>query len=229
MNNKIKVIIFDMAGTTVKDNGGIVNEAFRSAFGRTESIPTPEQVNAVMGMAKPEAIFKILGMMGVPQDQGTIKRVHNNFVEIMIDFYENDPSVGEVERTSEVFRKLNELGIKVALNTGFSRNIAETIVNRLGWIKDGLVHELVCSDDVVRGRPHPDMIFEIIKRFNIPDTSCVMKVGDTPSDLEEGLNASCGLVVCVTNGSHSRKQLEAHPNASKVYLFDSLSDILNLL
>ena len=40
----------------------------------------------------------------------------------------------------------------------------------------------------------------------------VAKVGDTPSDLEEGAAARCGLIVGVTNGSHTTDQLKRHPH-----------------
>ena len=53
----------------------------------------------------------------------------------------------------------------------------------------------------------------------------VVKVGDTPSDLEEGLAASCGLVVGVTHGTHTREQL-TRPGVEVV---DRLADILPLI
>ena len=46
----------------------------------------------------------------------------------------------------------------------------------------------------------------------VEDINTVIKVGDTPSDLEEGKSAGCGLVVGVTRGSHTRAELAQHPH-----------------
>jgi phosphoglycolate phosphatase-like HAD superfamily hydrolase len=67
----------------------------------------------------------------------------------------------------------------------------------------------VTSDEVPRGRPHPDMIRHLMKRLGVREASSVAKVGDTRADLEEGANAGCGLVIGVTTGSYSRVQLQA--------------------
>jgi phosphoglycolate phosphatase-like HAD superfamily hydrolase len=52
------------------------------------------------------------------------------------------------------------------------------------------------------------MIFEAMRDLGVQDASRVAKVGDTPSDLEEGNAAGCGLVVGVTGGSHTAQQLK---------------------
>jgi len=79
---------------------------------------------------------------------------------------------------------------------------------------------------VPRGRPHPDMIQLLMSRFEIRDPKEVAKVGDTPADLEEGTNAGCGLVIGVTQGTHSRTQLEEYPHT---HLIDSVADLFQVL
>ena len=96
----------------------------------------------------------------------------------MISFYETDPAVTEVPGTSEVFRRLHAHGIKAALNTGFSRDIAQVLIDRFGWERDGLIDASVASDEVERGRPHPFMIHRLMQRLGIDDPARVAKVGD---------------------------------------------------
>jgi phosphoglycolate phosphatase-like HAD superfamily hydrolase len=60
----------------------------------------------------------------------------------------------------------------------------------------------------------------------VTDARRVAKVGDTPSDLQEGRAAGCGLVIGVTNGSHTREQLEPHPHT---HLIDNLRELPGLL
>jgi phosphoglycolate phosphatase-like HAD superfamily hydrolase len=53
----------------------------------------------------------------------------------------------------------------------------------------------------------------------------VAKVGDTPSDLQEGTAAGCALVIGVTYGTHSRAQLVGEPHT---HLIDAISELPDL-
>jgi phosphoglycolate phosphatase-like HAD superfamily hydrolase len=51
------------------------------------------------------------------------------------------------------------------------------------------------------------MIFHAMERLDIQDVSQVMKIGDSPADLEEGFNAGCGEVIGVLSGAHTAATL----------------------
>lgn len=70
----------------------------------------------------------------------------------------------------------------------------------------------VTSDEVAQGRPAPDMILRTMKLTGIADAKQVVKVGDTPSDLQAGTAAGCGLTLGVTNGMHTADQLSGYPS-----------------
>ena len=120
--------------------------------------------------------------------------------------------------------RLRRAGIKIALNTGFSRAIASVLIDRLRW--NDRIDASVTSDEVPCGRPYPDMIEHLRKQLGIAAAARVAKVGDTPADLEEGTNAGCGLVIGVTQGSHTREQLARCPHT---HLIDSVADVPDLL
>ena len=134
------------------------------------------------------------------------------------------PSVREVAGAAELFDRLRSEGIRVALNTGFNRAITDVILGRLGWRER--IDASIASDEVARGRPHPDMIRELMRRFDVANPSHVAKVGDTPVDLEEGRNAGCGLIVGVTCGTHTRAELGALPHTHLIEDIRQLPDIL---
>jgi phosphoglycolate phosphatase-like HAD superfamily hydrolase len=96
----------------------------------------------------------------------------------------------------------------------------------VGWSDTHLIDATVCSDEVARGRPHTDMIRQLMLRCGVTDPLCVAKVGDTPADLQEGFNAGCRWVVGVTGGTHTRLELESHPHT---HLVDTIRDIPGLL
>jgi phosphonatase-like hydrolase len=118
--------------------------------------------------------------------------------------------------------RLKESGLKLALDTGFSRPIVNAILQRLDWSNGLLLDATVASDEVARGRPHPDLIFKAMELTGVTDPRAVAKVGDTPSDLLEGTAAGCGLVIGVTNGSHTYGQLAAHPHTHLIPSLEAL-------
>jgi phosphoglycolate phosphatase-like HAD superfamily hydrolase len=70
------------------------------------------------------------------------------------------------------------------------------------------------------------MIRELMRRLGDVDPAGVAKVGDTPADLQEGRNAGRGLVIGLTEGTHSREQLECHPHTHQI---DSVKELPALL
>jgi phosphonatase-like hydrolase len=221
------LVVFDMAGTTVHDDDAV----HRSLGGALSSVAQCEvsrdAVNVVMGLQKPVAIRELLRQRGgaVP-DEALVTAVHDEFVRRMVNFYRTDPAVREIEGASDVFRSLRSAGVRVGIDTGFDRGIASVIHDRLGWIRDGLVDATVTADEVVAGRPAPFMVFRLMELTGVQRTSRVVKVGDTPSDLHEGDNAGCGMVVGVTGGSHTADQLRPHPHTHLIHTVRELPELL---
>ena len=205
----IQLAVFDLAGTTVNDPDGVCN-CLRAALSAVGVESSREQVNLVMGIPKPDAIRRLIQQANREDLLDQIMSIHSDFSERMIQFYETSDEVYEIPGTSEVFRSLHEMGVKVAVNTGFDRRITQALLDRLGWESDGLIDASITSDEVENGRPAADMIQSLMKQLGIDDSKNVAKIGDTPADLLEGVNAKCGLIIGVTEGSHTEAQLKEH-------------------
>jgi phosphonatase-like hydrolase len=224
----IELVVFDIAGTTV-DDGDAVNHCFRAALARAGLAVSHSAANSVMGLPKPLAIRTLIECSGGSESLlAEVDAIHTDFVSRMIRFYAEDPAVVEVPGASRTFATLRQAGIKVALNTGFSRAIVARILPRLGWDRGGPVDATIASDEVARGRPHPDMIQRLMAELGIRDASVVAKVGDTPVDLEEGTNAGCGRVIGVTRGTHTHAQLAVYPHTDLIETVADLPRILGL-
>jgi phosphonatase-like hydrolase len=210
---KIDLVVLDMAGTTVRDNDA-VNECLRKALA-ADSVPvTRDEINEVMGIAKPIAIRKVLERHrnGEPVSDERVDAVHHAFVECMLRHYQAGPGVEPMPHAIVALSQLKEAGVRIALDTGFNRPIVDAILERLGWRDSGLLDATVASDEVHRGRPHPDLLFRAMALTGVRDPQAVAKVGDTPADLREGKAAGAGLIIGVTNGSHTVLELEPHPH-----------------
>jgi phosphonatase-like hydrolase len=202
-----ELIIFDLAGTTVHD-GDAVNAALRAALHQAGLRVPPAAVNRVMGLPKPEALRLLIQEFDASGAVlGQLEQIHSEFAVALRRHYQTGAQVREIAGASAVFRALHEAGVMVALNTGFSREITETLLERLGWDDEALIDATISSDEVERGRPFPDMIQRLMAQLNVRHPQHVVKVGDTPSDILEGRNAGCGLVIAVTQGSHTRAEL----------------------
>jgi phosphonatase-like hydrolase len=225
----IELVVFDMAGTTVYD-GDAVNASFRAALAASGIAADPAAVNRVMGLPKPEAIRILLEEIGRPlgvaPSAETVNAIHEEFTGCMRRFYATDPAVREIPGAAVTFAALRRAGIQVALNTGFFRPVADVLLTRLGWRAPAVIDADVASDEVPRGRPHPDMVRHLMARLGVRDARRVAKVGDTRADLEEGTNAGCGLVIGVTTGSCSREQLQAWPHS---HILNSVAEVPGLL
>jgi phosphonatase-like hydrolase len=223
----IQLVVFDMAGTTIRDKGN-VGKAFIDAF-KENGIDIPvEEVKKVMGWRKIDAVKMLLKKFhpnGADQDVFA-EKIHDAFIKNMIRHYEEDSTLGPLPYVEEIFADLKQRGVKIALNTGFPRSIADTILRRLNWEAGKTIDAVIASDEVPEGRPHPYMIRSVMEQLKVTDSHAVAKVGDTEVDVEEGRSAGCGLVVSVTTGAYSRGQLEQYKPDK---IIDSLAELSSLI
>lgn len=222
----VELVVFDIAGTTVKDKNN-VGIAFQEAMRSHGYEIAIEEVNPIMGYQKPLAIQMMLekhtdNPAGITSE--LVNEIHDEFVERMIDFYSTTQEISPLPNVEETFTILKKEGVKIALNTGFSRDIADVIIKRLGW--EDKIDCLVASDEVEKGRPYPYMIQKIMSELQIDSPEKIAKVGDTEVDINEGINAGCKYVIGVTTGAFTREELlPYHPT----HIIDNISEVIEIL
>lgn len=224
----VKLVVFDLAGTTVKDNND-VSKAFQSALSQYGYSVPLEQINPIMGYEKTEAITKMLNTHEPDTSKinpGLVGNIHRDFVRTMIDHYSFSGTIEALPNVEETFAALQASGIRVGINTGFSRDIADAIINRLQWRDKKLIDFLVGSDEVKQGRPSPLMIQKMMEEGNIEDANDVVKVGDTEVDVREGQNTGCRFVIAVTTGAFSRAELEPY---QPTHIIDDIAEVLEII
>jgi phosphonatase-like hydrolase len=228
MQKEIKLVVFDIAGTTVKDNGEIATAFHDAMKERGYDIPH-EKIYPLMGYKKPEAIRMMLGeyesdVAGITAEY--INIIHERFIELMVEYYTNTDQLQPLPNAEEMFAWCKEHDIKVGLDTGFSTDITNVIIKRLGWLTDKKVDYVVCSNEVPAGRPHPYMIQKMMRAANITDATQVIKLGDTEVDINEGKNAGCLYSIGVTTGAFTREALQPyHPD----FIIDDLEELIGII
>ena len=212
----VELVIFDMAGTTVRDSGQ-VTDAFTSALSEHGIEVTADELLKVRGSSKREAVRRF-----IPEEE-LAKTVYDSFRRHLARLYRTR-GVKPVEGAESLFRWLKQRGVRVALNTGFDRDITGLLLSALSW-DEGVVDAVVCGDDVLRGRPAPDLILCAMERARVTDARRVVNVGDTVLDLQAGHSAGAHWNVGVFSGAHERKLLEQAPHT---HLLESVAALPNL-
>ncbi|ADQ78387.1 Haloacid dehalogenase domain protein hydrolase [Paludibacter propionicigenes WB4] len=222
MSQLVEMIVFDMAGTTIKDNHE-VEDCFIKAVNETGLTTTHDEINAMMGWSK-RNVFEKLWRKELPKASAKdlAKRIdysYDAFREILEAHYLHTAII-PTEGALEVFEFLKERNIKIALTTGFYRKVTDIILQKLNWnvgldrnyAGNVLINASISSDQVIASRPAPFMIFRAMELCNVADVRKIIKIGDTPSDLAEGKNAGCLYSFGITNGTHSKSELEIYEN-----------------
>lgn len=212
------LVVFDMAGTTVED-AGQVPAAFTEVL-RSHGIEvTARQLNALRGASKRDAIRHFALQQAQDDVEARTDAIFGDFRSHLSQLFRSG-GVRPIGGAESTFAWLRARGIKVALNTGFDRTIADLIVAALDW--KSIVDAMVCGDDVKNGRPAPDLIYQAMAATGTTDSARVMAIGDTVLDLRAGRNAGVGCVVGVLSGAHDRTQLETEPHDA---LISSVADL----
>lgn len=207
---QIKLVVFDLAGTTIVDSGD-VSSVLCHAFEKHGQITTHERATAVMGISKRTAIEMLLSEQGRPvqsiETQSLIDDIHRTFIDSMIEHYTSVSPAAVIPGIEDVVSEIYATGRYIYFDTGFDREIATRIIELVGWKGREWYRGVVCSDDVDHGRPYPDMIYEVMRRCAVRYPDRVAKVGDTPSDMKQGEAAGCGVIIGVTYGTHPESPL----------------------
>lgn len=214
---KLKLVVFDMAGTTVDDvvdGVPLVLKSYDDAFRRYGVTVPMETLNEQRGRDKWTVIRELGGERA--------GEIYADFTKVLLD---NSDRVREIRGASGIFRFLRSHGIMVALNTGFPKDVAEGILGHLDWEREGLIDAWTCSEDVGKSRPDPAMILVLMARLGVEDPSEVMKVDDTAKGIEEGLNAGA-ITLGALSGTQTRERLlQAGPHG----ILESIRDLPDYL
>lgn len=214
----VELICLDMAGTTVNDDG-LVLEAFRRTIEELgvegdDAAKAVDYVIETMGQSKIEVFTVLFDERALEANEA----FEGHFVTAA-----NVVGVSEVPGARETIETLKDRGIAVALTTGFSPATREALIEILGW--SDLVSLRVSPADAGRGRPAPDMLLVCALRSQVSAVQAMLVVGDTASDMQAGRRAGVGQCVGVLTGTDAGPRLLA---SGADIVVDSVADLVRL-
>ncbi|MFB8120742.1 phosphonatase-like hydrolase [Streptomyces sp. NPDC056465] len=205
-NDRLDLVVLDMAGTTVAD-GGLVEEAFSAAAehlgvrpGSAEHAAQLAYVRATMGESKISVFRHLFG------DEEKARRANGAFEEAYGALVDGG-RIAALPGAREAVERLTAEGRTVVLTTGFARTTQDAILRALGW--QDLVPLTLCPADAGgRGRPYPDMVLAAFLRTGaVDDVRRIAVAGDTSYDMLSGVRSGAGIVAGVLTGAHDKDQL----------------------
>jgi phosphonatase-like hydrolase len=204
----IRLVVLDVGGTIIEDRGD-VPETLRSAMAKQRITATPAEISEWRGASKREIIRHFVERQapaGADREK-LVTAIYQDFSARLSEIYRTVPPIAGAE---DAIRSLRQSGYLVATTTGFDREIAIPIFQRLGWEKYFVAS--ICSDDVAQGRPAPFMLFHAMESARVNNVAEVMAVGDTPLDLQAGTNGGLRAVVGVLSGASRAELLQREPH-----------------
>ena len=213
----IKLIVCDMAGTTVEEYG-IVYATLREAMMSHGLKVSEDEMHPWHGGKCSRSLcvfFEASKRSGCTAAKGEVLRffvdrqpeagvspevIDGTFEDMIKAAYAREGSTSLiVPKLPQWIARCQSAGIQVALNTGYPKEIQAGLLKGLGL--DGMVDHWISAYEVAKGRPYPYMVHRVMEQAGVQDVSAVAKFGDTVNDIREGRNAGCGLVVGVLSGA----------------------------
>lgn len=224
--SNIKMVVLDMAGTTVNEDNLVYKTVQKIINQEGFEVTLDDVLKHGAGKEKHKAIIDVLTACTNEEDVNTVAdRAFTKF-RIALEKAYDESDIKAFEGMEAFFGQLRNRDIKVVLNTGYDLKTANKLMDKLNWQVGVQVDALITSDDVVNGRPHPDMIKMAMAQFGISDSSQVLKAGDSEIDIVEGKNSGCGLTVGVLSGAQNREQLET---ANPDYILQNVTELESIL
>jgi phosphonatase-like hydrolase len=222
---KIRLVIFDVGGTIIEDNG-VVTRAFKAALESNRLQATPAELTAVKGASKRAVIAQFVERQwgkGEPRNPERIAKTYEDFKRELENSFANG-GVKPIRGAAQTFSWLKSQNILCATTTGFYKSVTDRILESAGWQETFAAN--ICSEDVKAGRPAPFMIFHAMEQAGVGDVRKVLNVGDTRLDLQAGHRAGVLGVIGVLTGIQKEDQLRPE---SPSHLISSVADLPSLV
>lgn len=205
----IEGVIFDWAGTTVDFGCMAPVRAFMDSFAANGITVTEEETRKPMGMLKRDHIRTMLSMERISaawkQTHGSdwteddVETIYSHFepelLSTLVGYSQVKPGV------LDTVAKLRAMGLAIGSTTGYTDVMMDIVVKAAA--EQGYVPDCWFSPDSTegKGRPYPYMIFKNMMKLGLSDVRCVVKAGDTVSDIKEGKAAGVWSVGIIDGSS----------------------------
>lgn len=204
----LEAVIFDVAGTLLDFGSCAPAGVFVEVFAAEGVAITLAEARGPMGAEKRQHLRELLfapaiagrfaARHGRQPDEADVDRLYAAFVPAQLACLPRYADL--VPGALETCRALRARGVKLAANSGYSRDMLEVCLAEAR--RQGLeLDDAVAASDVARARPRPAMCLLNAARLAVSDVTACLKVDDTVPGIEEGLAAGMWTVAVAVSGN----------------------------
>lgn len=221
----LQAVVLDWAGTTVDYGSCAPAAVFVEVFRQAGVEITAAEARGPMGMHKQDHIREIMRLPrvatawaerhGSPPGETDVQQLYEAFTPRQMAVIAAYADL--IPGTLAAVADFHQRGLKIGSCTGYTKEMMAVLVPAAaarGYTPD----EVVCGTDVPAGRPQPWMALVNAMRLGVYPLAAVVKIGDTPADVAEGLNAGMWTIAVARTGNEvglSKTELENLPAADR--------------
>jgi len=195
----IKLVIFDLDGTLI-DAYAAISSSYNYVMRKLGLAPK-----------SPAVIRRLVGW----GDKNLLRpHVPEHSLDKALRFYRNHHKLSLIRRSHlypharMLLRRLKTRGFKLAVASNRPSRFSLILLKHLRII--GLFDYILCADKLKRGKPDPEILNKIVKRFALKKSQ-VLYIGDMVIDAQAGRRAKVKTII-VTGGSSNIAEIKKeHP------------------
>ncbi len=248
---RLKALVLDWAGTTVDFGSRAPARTLQKLFAGALITLTESETRQHMGLPKKEHIRGILSMPRVRNawleihgripNEADVDQMYRQFIPLQFSCLDEYSVL--IPGVMEAVQSFRQRGLKIGSTTGYTRAMLDLLVAKSE--KEGYSPDCsLAPEDVGAGRPYPFMMYECAVKLQVYPLAAIAKIGDTPVDIQEGLNAGAWSIGVAGTGNRIGLSFEAFQalteaekesrlvdaraelqNAGAHYVVDSLAEV----
>lgn len=211
----VKAVVFDWAGTMVDFGSFAPMGVFIEAFAEVGIDVTIDEARAPMGMPKWQHIKAMMTndrierawreKFGAVPSDADVTKVYDIFVPMNEKIAAKHADL--VPGARDMLNYLKSEKIKIGSTTGYTRSIMAHVLP-VAAAQGYEPENLVCSDDLIEGRPGPLGMYKCMVDLGVYPPQSVIKVDDTEPGIAEGVAAGCITIGVCMSGNYVGKTPE---------------------
>ncbi|WP_431024096.1 phosphonoacetaldehyde hydrolase [Halomonas sp. H5] len=206
--DRLQCAILDWAGTVVDFGSFAPTQIFVEAFAEFGVAVSLEEARGPMGMGKWDHIRTLCDIPAIaerfeqavghaPSDDD-VTALYERFMPLQIEKIAEHSAL--IPGALEAIAELRQRGLKVGSCSGYPAVVMDKVValaERNGYVAD----QVVATDEVPNGRPHPAQALANVIALGVSDVAACVKVDDTTPGILEGRSAGMWTVALTCSGN----------------------------
>lgn len=213
-----KGVIFDMDGTLLESTEADYR-AWEKVFNNYNQQLPFEKYAPMLGVKSADVIRNEIGL----RDEQDVKRILKEKFDYFVEYVNENP-IKPVFAAETFLKSLAQYPVKIALATSSRKEKMQMVLKQLNFMR--YFEAIVTGDEVLNGKPAPDIFLLAAKRLGLNPADCVV-IEDGPIGVAAAKSANMKCVAITE--THLAEQLSAADLIIDTYEYADIREITEKL